>query len=85
MSEFNDNQWKMLSDIFRIMLHEITSEDDCKDLAPGEMGVDYGDGSLYIRNPHTGALFSPNNMKEINPVLEHMVPGRKYQSVMRIW
>ena len=84
MSEFNDNQWKMLSDIFRIMLHEITSEDDCKDLAPGEMGVDYGDGTLYIRNPHTGALFSPNNMKEINPVLEHMVPGRKYQSVKEL-
>jgi len=62
-------QCQLLSDIFRIILPEVMSEADGQKLAPGELGINYKDGTLVIRNPHTGELFSPNSLKYLQPIL----------------
>lgn len=73
-NRLTDWQIQMLARIFRIILKEITCEDDIKDLAPGEMGIDYRDGSLYVRNPHNGKIFSPNNITFIKSILNKFDP-----------
>ena len=43
-------EMKLLSDIFRVILKEITCDEDKEKLAPGEMGINYDEGSLYVRD-----------------------------------
>ena len=61
----------LLSQIFRLTLKEITGDADKLTLAPGEMGVNYTTGTLWIRNPHNGQLFSPNDIAQLLPILAH--------------
>lgn len=67
-------QMQMLSEIFRIILKEITCDEDKEKLAPGELGVSYLEGCLYVRDPHTGELFSPNSTAHINQILSKFDP-----------
>lgn len=67
-------QMQLLSEIFRIIVKEIRSDEDKEKLAPGEMGISYTEGSFYIRNPHTGELFSPNSTAFINQILSKYDP-----------
>ena len=59
-------QMELLSNIFRVMIKEIVTDEDKEKLAPGEMGINYKEGSFYIRNPHTGELFTPNSLSHLN-------------------
>lgn len=67
-------QMQMLSEIFRIILKEITCDEDKEKLAPGELGISYIEGCLYVRDPHTGELFSPNSTAHINQILSKFDP-----------
>ena len=69
----------LLSNIFRVMLREIKTDEDKELLAPGEMGISYTEGCLYARNPHTGELFSPNSLGFMNQILN------KYDHVNNIF
>lgn len=62
-------QMELLSNIFRVMIKEIITDEDKEKLAPGEMGINYKEGSFYIRNPHTGELFTPNSLSHLNQIL----------------
>lgn len=62
-------QMELLSNIFRVMIKEIVTDEDKEKLAPGEMGINYKEGSFYIRNPHTGELFTPNSLSHLNQIL----------------
>lgn len=79
-------EWQMvlLSKIFRIILKEITCEEDKDKLAPGELGVNYKEGTLYIRNPHNGRLFSPNSLEYIKQILTKFDPGTNILNADRI-
>lgn len=65
---------QLLSDIFRLIVREIRTTEDKEKLAPGEMGISYEEGCFYIRNPHTGELFSPNSLSFLNQILEKYDP-----------
>lgn len=69
-----DWQLRMLSQIFRVIVKEIVTDDDKEKLAPGEIGIHYGEGAFYIRNPHTGELFSPNSLSNLNQLLSKFNP-----------
>ena len=71
----SEYQWKMLSEIFRIIIKEIVTDEDKEKLAPGELGISYTDGTLYIRNPHTGDLFSPNSIEYLRPIMTKFNPA----------
>ena len=62
-------QMELLSNIFRVIIKEIITDEDKEKLAPGEMGINYKEGSFYIRNPHTGELFTPNSLSHLNQIL----------------
>lgn len=62
-------QMELLSNIFRVMIKEIVTDEDKEKLAPGEMGINYKEGSFYIRNPHSGELFTPNSLSHLNQIL----------------
>lgn len=62
-------QMKLLSEIFRVIVKEITCDEDKYGLAPGELGIDYTEGCFYIRNPKTGELFSPNSISHLKQIL----------------
>lgn len=64
-----DWQRTLLSEIFRIILKEIRFDEDKEKLAPGEIGVSYDEGCLYVRNPYTGELFCPNSIAHIKQIL----------------
>lgn len=70
-----DYQMSLLSNIFRLIIKELVTVDDKNKLAPGELGINYADGTFYIRNPHTGELFSPNSIEHIRQIQS------KYDSV----
>lgn len=62
-------QQQLLAEIFRVILKEIVSDEDKEQLAPGEIGISYGENTLYVKNPHTGELISPNSTEFINQIL----------------
>lgn len=64
-----DQQMKLLADIFRVILKEITCDEDKLRLAPGELGIDWKEECLYAKNPHTGELMSPNSISHLNQIL----------------
>lgn len=66
MSEF---QMKLLSEIFRIIVKEITCDEDKFNLAPGEIGINYDEGCFYVKDPHTGELFCPNSVSHVKQIL----------------
>lgn len=70
----SDNQKQMLADIFRIVVKEIASDEDKENLAPGEMGISYTEGSFYIKNPYTGELFCPNSLSHLQQILAKYNP-----------
>ncbi len=63
MTNYSQEQLQMLSEIFRIYVKEIATNNDKEHLGPGEIGIDYTNGSIVIRNPHTGELFYPNSVE----------------------
>ena len=71
-------QMELLSNIFRVMIKEIVTDEDKEKLAPGEMGINYKEGSFYIRNPHTGELFTPNSLSHLNQILS------KYEDITNL-
>lgn len=68
-------QMELLSDIFRLILKEIKTNEDKERLAPGEVGVSYRNGCFYVRNPYTGELFSPNSLDHITQILSKYDEG----------
>lgn len=72
--QMTEYQMSLLADIFRIIVKEIRSDEDKEKLAPGEMGISYVEGTFYIRNPHTGELFSPNSVEHIKQILNNYNP-----------
>lgn len=71
---FSEQQMKMLSDIFRVVIKEIKTDDDKEKLAPGELGISYQEGSFYIRDPYTGELFCPNSIAHVQQILSKFNP-----------
>lgn len=69
MPQISEETYKMLADIFRLMLREVTTDEDKDKLAPGELGISYKEGAFYIKDPHTGELFSPNSLEHIKQIL----------------
>lgn len=67
-----DQEMEMLSGIFRLILKEIRSDADKRTLAPGEPGINYETGVLYVRNPHTGNLITPNGAEELTTLIQHL-------------
>lgn len=41
-------QQQLLAEIFRVIVKEITCDEDKEKLAPGEMGINYKEGTFYI-------------------------------------
>lgn len=72
--EITEYKMELLSRIFRIIIKEITCDEDKDLLAPGELGIDYKGGCFYIRNPHTGELFAPNSIEHVRQILEKYDP-----------
>lgn len=64
-------QMQLLSDIFRIIVKEIATDEDKEKLAPGEIGINYAEGAFYIRDPYTGDLFSPNSTAHLKQILNN--------------
>lgn len=64
-----DQQMQLLANIFRVILKEITCDEDKDRLAPGELGIDWNEGCLYAKNPHTGELMSPNSISHLKQIL----------------
>ena len=64
-------QMQLLSDIFRIIVKEIATDEDKEKLAPGELGISYAEGAFYVRDPYTGNLFSPNSIAHIKQILNN--------------
>lgn len=58
-----EEQCRWLSMIFRIIPKEINTAEDRDKLAPGELGINYKSGEIWVRNPHNGKIFSPNNVE----------------------
>ena len=77
-------QLELLSNIFRILVKEIATEEDKEMLAPGEMGINYKEGSFYIRNPHTGELFTPNSLGYLNQILSKYTPETNILNADRV-
>lgn len=77
-------QQQMLADIFRVIVKEITCDEDKEKLAPGEMGINYKEGAFYIRNPHNGKLFSPNSLEHMKQLLLKFTPGTNILNADRI-
>lgn len=77
-------QMELLSNIFRVLVKEIATEEDKELLAPGEMGINYKEGSFYIRNPHTGELFTPNSLGYLNQILSKYTPDTNILNADRI-
>ena len=71
----SQKELELLSNIFRVMLKEITSDTDKENLAPGEMGIDYKNGVLWVRNPHNGKLFAPNSLEDMKLLQSKFDPG----------
>lgn len=61
-------QIQMLSSIFRIYIKEVTPE-TLTNLAPGELSVNYNEGTFYVRNPHTGEIFTPNGVEHLSQLV----------------
>lgn len=59
----------MLADIFRLILQEVKSDEDKNKLAPGELGINYKTKTLYVRNPYSGEIFSPNSLEHLAQLL----------------
>lgn len=59
----SDREYGMLADIFRVILKEINYREDVDKLAPGEMGINYKTGELWVRNPHNGKVFCANSVE----------------------
>lgn len=77
-------QLELLSNIFRILVKEIKTDEDKELLAPGEMGINYKEGSFYIRNPHTGELFTPNSLGYLNQILSKYTPETNILNADRV-
>ena len=67
--QFTDAEMALLSNIFRVIVKEITSDEDKNKLAPGEIGIDYIEGVIYAKNPHTGNLVTPNSLPGIRDLI----------------
>jgi len=80
----SEYQMHLLSQIFRIIVKEITSDDDKDKLAPGELGINYKEGTFYIRNPHNGRLFSPNSLEYLKQILTKFDPGTNVLNADRV-
>lgn len=59
----------LLANIFRLILQEIKSDEDKHKLAPGELGINYKTKTIYVRNPYTGEIFSPNSLEHLSQIL----------------
>jgi len=59
----------LLANIFRLIPQEIRSNEDKHKLAPGELGINYKTKTIYVRNPYTGELFSPNSLEHLAQIL----------------
>lgn len=68
-------QMELLSDIFRLIIREIKTDEDKEKLAPGELGISYTNGCFYVKNPYTGELFSPNSLDHITQILSKYDEG----------
>lgn len=77
-------QQQLLAEIFRVIVKEITCDEDKEKLAPGEMGINYKEGTFYIRNPHNGKLFSPNSLEHVKQILMKYTPGTNILNADRI-
>lgn len=58
-----EEQFQWLSKIFRFIPKEINTTEDRDKLAPGELGINYKRGEIWVRNPHTGKIFCPNSVE----------------------
>ena len=67
-------QMHLLSQIFRVILKEIKTGEDKEKLAPGEIGISYTEGTLYVKNPYTGELTSPNSIEHVSQILSKFNP-----------
>ncbi|MCM1230256.1 MAG: hypothetical protein NC489_08985 [Ruminococcus flavefaciens] len=56
-------QYEWLARIFRFIPKEINTSEDKEKLAPGELGINYKRGEIWVRNPHTGKIFCPNSVE----------------------
>lgn len=65
----------LLANIFRVIIREVRYDEDKEKLLPGEIGINYKEGAFYIRNPHTGELFSPNSLEHIKLILTKYNPN----------
>ena len=69
--KLTDEEIALLSGIFRVILKEIRGDEDKHNLAPGEPGIDYETGVMYVRNPHTGNLITPNGLEQMRMMMRH--------------
>ena len=67
-------QMQLLASIFRLTVKEIVCDEDKEKLAPGEIGINYVNGTFYVRNPHNGKLFTPNSLEHIKLILSKFDP-----------
>lgn len=64
----------LLAGVFRLILQEVKTDEDKEKLAPGEVGINYKTKTIYVRNPYTGELFSPNSLEHFAQILTKYDP-----------
>lgn len=58
-----------LSEIFRVMVKSVTA-DTANTLAPGELGVDFDEWTIYAKHPITNEIITPNSLAYLRSILE---------------
>ena len=73
--KLSDEECQLLADIFRLIPREINSKEDVERLAPGELGINYRNGEIVIKNPHNGKPFYPNSVEKLRALSRHFIRG----------
>lgn len=58
-----------LSEIFRVMVKSVTA-DTANTLAPGEIGIDFDEWTIYAKHPITDEIITPNSLAYLRSILK---------------
>lgn len=57
-----------LDGIFRLIAKPVDA-DSLQDLAPGEIGIDYDQWTIYAKSPYSGEIITPNSIAHLRTIL----------------
>ena len=78
-----EEMMRLISDIFRVIARPV-DKDSLRDLAPGEIGIDFNEWCIYARNPYTDEIITPNSLAHLKTILGKYDADRNILSADRI-